>query len=145
MAILATVWGEPLQYSFTLGIYITGMKITAGHRPKSDRRARSAVHFSLDWLLWPDKSCACVLYSFNYHHVLKTQLQVRLASCHSYSVLMDGSADKGRVENELFVILFGKRDDTQQQISTCARYFCVLEPTKADADGLIECLSRALV
>ena len=57
---------------------------------------------------------------------------------------MDGSADKGRVENELFVILFCKRDDTQQQIKTCARYFCVLEPTKADADGLVECLSRAL-
>ena len=57
---------------------------------------------------------------------------------------MDGSADKGRVENELFVILFCKHDDTQQQISTCARYFCVLEPAKADADGLIECLSRAL-
>lgn len=57
---------------------------------------------------------------------------------------MDGSADKGRVKNELFVILFCKRDDTQQQIKTCARYFCVLEPTKADADGLVECLSRAL-
>jgi len=67
-----------------------------------------------------------------------------LASCHFYSVLMDGSANKGRVENELFVILFCKRDDTQQQIKTCARYFCVLEPTKADADGLVECLSRAL-
>ena len=74
----------------------------------------------------------------------RRQLQVSLASCHFYSVLMDGSADKGRVENELFVILFCKRDDTQQQISTCARYFCVLEPAKADADGLIECLSRAL-
>jgi hypothetical protein len=57
---------------------------------------------------------------------------------------MDGSADKGRVENELFVILFCKRDDAQQQIRTCARYFCVLEPTKADADRLVECLSRAL-
>ena len=34
----------------------TGMKITAGHRPKS---ARLAVHFSLDRSLWPDKMCAC--------------------------------------------------------------------------------------
>ena len=74
----------------------------------------------------------------------RRQLHVSLASCHFYSVLMDGSADKGRVENELFVILFCKQDDTQQQIRTCARYFCVLEPTKADADGLVECLSRAL-
>ena len=35
----------------------------------------------------------------------RQQLQVSLASHHFYSVLMDGSTDKGRVENELFVIL----------------------------------------
>lgn len=57
---------------------------------------------------------------------------------------MDGSTDKGRVENELFVILFCKLDDTLQEIRTCARYFCVLEPTRTDADGLVECLCRAL-
>ena len=57
---------------------------------------------------------------------------------------MDGSTDKGRVDNELFVILFCKRDDSLQEIRTCARYFCVLEPTKADADGLVECLCRTL-
>ena len=57
---------------------------------------------------------------------------------------MDGSTDKGRVENELFVILFCKRDVAVQELRTCARYFCVLEPTKADADGLVQCLSRAL-
>ena len=37
----------------------TGMKITAGPRPKSDHIARLAVHFSLDQSLWPDKICAC--------------------------------------------------------------------------------------
>ena len=57
---------------------------------------------------------------------------------------MDGSTDKGRVENELFVILFCKKDDTLKEVTTCARYLCVLEPTKADADGLVGCLSRAL-
>ena len=74
----------------------------------------------------------------------RRQLRVSLASCHFYSVLMDGSTDKGRVENELFVILFCKRDDSLQEIRTCARYFCVLEPTKADSDGLVECLCRTL-
>ena len=74
----------------------------------------------------------------------RRQLHVSLALCNFYSVLMDGSADKGRVENGQFVILFSKRDDAQQQIRTCAKYFCVLEPTKADEDGLVECLSRAL-
>ena len=42
------------------------------------------------------------------------------------------------------MILFCKQDDTLQEIRTCARYLCVLEPTRADADGLVECLCRAL-
>lgn len=29
-------------------------------------------------------------------------------------------------------------------MKTCARYFCTLESMKADADGLVECLSRAV-
>ena len=29
-------------------------------------------------------------------------------------------------------------------MKTCARYFCLLEPTKADADRLIVCLGIAL-
>ena len=74
----------------------------------------------------------------------KREFHLSLSSCHFYSLLMDGSADKGRVENELFVILFCKQDDTLQEVKTCARYLCVLEPSKADADGLIECLSRAV-
>ena len=81
------------------------------------------------------------------HYIAEAQRQQftsSLASCHFYSVLMDGSADKGRVENELFVILFSKCDDTQQQIRTCARFFCVVEPKKADANGLLDCMSRAL-
>ncbi len=63
---------------------------------------------------------------------------------HFYSILMDGSTDKGLVENELFVILYCRKDDDAQEIKTCARYLCVQEPKKADADGLIECLSKAL-
>ena len=62
-----------------------------------------------------------------------------------YSVLMDGSTDKGRIWNELFVIIFCKKDDTLQEVFTCARYLCVLEPERADADGLIECFGRALM
>ena len=41
--------------------------------------------------------------------------------------------DKGRVENELFVILHCRRNDVLQEITTSARYFCVLEPTRSDA------------
>jgi len=48
------------------------------------------------------------------------------------------------VKNELFVILHCKSDDSLLEVTTLARYFCVLEPTKCDADGLVQCLDTAL-
>ena len=66
------------------------------------------------------------------------------SSCPFYSVLMDGSTDKGRVEDELFVILSCRKDDWTQEITTFARFLSIVEPKKADADGLIDCLNQAL-
>ena len=42
------------------------------------------------------------------------------------------------------MILHCKQDDTRQETRTYARYFSVLEPIKADADGLVQCLCKAL-
>ena len=56
----------------------------------------------------------------------RRQLHVSLAACHFYSVLMDGSTDKGRVENELFVILFCKQDDTlTRDQDLCQVFLCI--------------------
>ena len=44
------------------------------------------------------------------HYIAESQRQEdfhhQLSSCHFYSLLMDGSVDKGQVENELMVILY---------------------------------------
>ena len=56
---------------------------------------------------------------------------------------MDACIDKGRVENELFVFYLVKHD-VLLQITTNARYFCVLEPANSDADDLVQCLGTAL-
>ncbi len=49
------------------------------------------------------------------HYITESQRQDfhrQLSSCRFYSMLMDGSVDKGRVENELMVILYCDREDT---------------------------------
>ena len=74
----------------------------------------------------------------------RQSLKHSLESCNFFRVLMDGSTDKGKVENELFVILFCKQDQIIQEVRSCARYLCVLEPKKSDADGLLRCLSDAM-
>ena len=46
------------------------------------------------------------------HYIAESQqnlLHAKLESCHFYSVLINSSTDKGRVENELFVIFFVKK------------------------------------
>ena len=48
------------------------------------------------------------------HYIAENQrqnLHHRLSSHHFYSCLMDGSVDKGKIENELFVILFCQKVD----------------------------------
>ena len=80
------------------------------------------------------------------HYIAESQRQqllTSLSSCHFYSILMDGSVDKGRVENELFVILFLKRMTIYKR-SGPVPDICILEPTRSDADGLVQCLDSAL-
>ena len=42
------------------------------------------------------------------------------------------------------MILFCDIDDEIQEVKTSARYLCVVEPLKADANGLVDCLGKAL-
>ena len=65
------------------------------------------------------------------HNIAESQRQEfkqTLQSCHFFSVLMNGSTDKGSIENEPSV----------REMQTCTRYHCVIEPKKADANGLVE-------
>ena len=84
------------------------------------------------------------------HYIAESQRQQfyhSLSSCHFYSFLMDGSTDRGKVENELVVIPYCQKDDIAEEVTACARYFTVLEPQKADTDDdlhVVECLGKAL-
>ena len=57
---------------------------------------------------------------------------------------MDGSTNRGKVENGPVAILYCQKDDDAEETTACTRYFTVLEPQKADTNGLIQCLGKAL-
>lgn len=81
------------------------------------------------------------------HYIAESQRQVihqPLSSMKFYSILMDASTDKGKIENELFAILYCHRDNAMEEVRFCAMYFTVVEPTKCDAGGLVKCLGTAL-
>ena len=50
----------------------------------------------------------------------------------------------GNVEQELVVLLSCKKDDTAAVIKSYTRFFSVVTPKKADASGLVNCLSQSL-
>ena len=52
--------------------------------------------------------------------------------------------DAGNIEDELFVLVFCKKDDAMQRITSCTRYLCVKKPERVDAQGLVDCLESAL-
>ena len=68
-----------------------------------------------------------------------------LSSARFYSFLKDGSTDAGNVEDEVIVILYSTIDEAAQEIRSCTRFFSVEAPTKADANGLLNCLRRGLL
>ena len=56
---------------------------------------------------------------------------------------MDGSTHKGKLKMS-YLSFSCKQDQIMQEVRSCARYLCVLEPTKSDADGLLHCLSDVM-
>ena len=58
--------------------------------------------------------------------------------------MMDGSTDKGKVENEVIVIQYCRVDEAVEEVRLFSRFLTVVEPVKADADGLIKCLGERL-
>ena len=81
------------------------------------------------------------------HYIAQSQRQQFLKSlCENnfYSFLMDGSTDAGNVEQELVVILTCMKDDAAEEMKSCTRFLSLESPEKANASGLVKCLSQSL-
>ena len=61
-----------------------------------------------------------------------------------YSFLMDRSTDEGYVEQELVVHLSCKKDDAAEEMKSYVRFSSVATLEKADASGLVKCLTQCL-
>ena len=57
---------------------------------------------------------------------------------------MDGSVDKGKVENEVLLVQYCQLDNDLEEVISCSRFLKLVEPRKADANGLVECLGKGL-
>lgn len=80
------------------------------------------------------------------HYIAEAQrhgFMEALSSIPFYSFLMDGSVDAGRIEDELIVILYSRKENLSEEIWSCTRFFSVQVLSRADASGLINCFVLA--
>jgi len=61
-----------------------------------------------------------------------------------FSILMGGSTDVGKIDNELFLVQYCDIDGIDEKIHSRMDFFTVSRPESGDAKGLFECLQSAL-
>ena len=57
---------------------------------------------------------------------------------------MDGSTDKGNIDDELFLVLFCDTNSSDERVHTRMNFFTVATPRAVTAEGLFECLQSGL-
>ena len=61
-----------------------------------------------------------------------------------FSILMDGSTDVGKIDDELFLVQWCDTDGIDEKIHSRMDFFTVYRPESGDAKGLFNCLQGAL-
>ena len=81
------------------------------------------------------------------HYIAMAQRQQffqSLQEINFFSFIVDGSTDAGRIEDEIVMMMFCKRNEKAEEINSCVRYLSIEVPGRADANGLIKCVGNAL-
>lgn len=61
-----------------------------------------------------------------------------------FSILLDGSTDKGNIDNELLLVIWCDNDGKDEKIHTRIGYFKIMRPQSATAEGLFEVVESGL-
>ena len=78
------------------------------------------------------------------HYIAESQ-RLQLFEAKYFSILMDGSTDKGNIEDEVFMVVWCDVTGVNEKISTRTTFFHVNRPNSADAAGLFQSLQTALL
>lgn len=75
----------------------------------------------------------------------RKELLNKLKKVKFVSVLIDGSTDKGNVDDELFMAVWCEHNSSDETIHTKTTFFHVEKPKSVDGSGLFESLKNALL
>ena len=81
------------------------------------------------------------------HYIAESRrhkLSEKLGKANFFSILLDGSTDKGNIDNELFLVVWCDSDRASEKIHTRMDYLTTLQPHSVASQGLFEALENAL-
>ena len=61
-----------------------------------------------------------------------------------FSILLDGSTDKGNIDNEVILLIYCDTDGHDEIIHTRTMYFKLIRPTSVTAEGLFDVVQKCL-
>ena len=74
----------------------------------------------------------------------RQQVKERISQAKFFSLLIDGSTDKGNVDDELFIMVWCDTNGEDELVHTRMTYFHVSRPSTVTAAGLFEELTKTL-
>ena len=81
------------------------------------------------------------------HYIAKAKqhgLLQKVTKTKFFSLLLDGSTDKGNIDNEILLVVWCDLDGTDEVVHTRMDYFSVSRPQSVTADGLFQVLEKGL-
>lgn len=67
-----------------------------------------------------------------------------LSNAKFFSLQADGTTDSGRIEDELFLVVYFDPRCDNQQVCIQNKFFSVRRPSSGSAEGLYECVKQVI-
>ena len=77
--------------------------------------------------------------------IRRNELKTLLSKVKFFSILMDGSTDKGNIDDELFLIIWCDINGTDDKVHSRMSFHSVARPHAVTSMGLFNCLQEALL
>ena len=131
----------PLRVKFDIAYFVATEQLAFTKYPSiCELEARHGVDVGTSYLNHVAGKTFC-------HYIAESrrvQLTDRLSNDTFFSILMDGSTDKGNIDDELFLVVWCNTDGSDEKVHTEMSYLSVARPKTVNAQGLFDCMQSSL-
>ena len=133
---------DQLRHKFDIAYFMAIEKISFQKYPQlCELEARHGVAIGSSYT----NEIACKSFTHFIAESQHRQLFEKLTQAKFFSLLIDGSTDKGNADDEVFVVVWCDSSSADEKMHTRTAYFHICRPKTVDANGLFLSLESALL